>query len=290
MRSTILTVTAVCALISACDKPKISPAARPRIVTFAPHITDIAFDMGLGDHVVGVTSFCILPPGQERTVMGNAFTVNAEFILAEDPDILFYNQKDADFETLRQLKPSLKLVRMRNGTLAQLRAGIEAMGAAAGRKDLADAMLTKMDARFKEVEQAVAGRGRPRVLLILGTEHPSAVGTEWLTHELIETAGGINAAAEIGLKGWRTINWETVLSLQPDVLICQTDPGERNMREGRTYWSRFTDVRAVQNKRLYVTDDPRLTIPGSKVAQTARKLAEMIHPDAPSWQKGASQP
>ena len=126
----------------------------------------------------------------------------------------------------------------------------------------------------------MSGRRRPRVLFILGTERPSAIGPGWLTDELLAIAGGTNAAAEAGLSGWANINLETVLKLQPDVLICQVSGGERQIAAAERYWRRLTGLKAVKTDRLYVTGDRRLTIPGSRVAETARKLAEMIHPAA----------
>jgi len=263
-----------------CRKAEPTPAASPRIITFAPHITDIAFDMGLGDHVVGVSSRCIVPEGRHPTVMGDAFSVNSEVILSEQPDIVFYNQKDSQFDALRRQAPSVKLIRMRNGTLAELREGIVAMGRAVGREDLADAMLKRMDAQLDTVAAAVAGRPRPRVLFLSGYNPPSTMGTGWTTAELLEIAGGTNVAAEAGLDGWATINLETIYSLRPDVIICLVAGGGESVRRAEQFWARFDPLQAVRDGRVYVTDDRRLTIPGSRVGATAAKLARMIHPDA----------
>ncbi len=264
----------------ACRKPTRREAKSPRIVTFAPHITDIAFDMGLGEHVVGVTRFCLVPAGEDRPVMGDRMRVNAEALLAEEPDIIFHNQDPADFDGILTLDSSIKLIRMRNGTLAELRAGIEAMGRAVDRQDLAAAVLERMDAEFAAVAKAVAGRGRPRVLFVRGTEHPGTPGGDRLTGELLIRAGGRNVAAEAGLKGWPRINLGTIIAQAPDVLICQAIGGGESIEQARRYWADKTDIKAVADGRLHITDDRRLTIPGSKVAETARKLAAMIHPEA----------
>jgi len=267
-------------LLAGCAKREPTPAAPPRIVTFAPHITDIAFDMGLGDHIVGVSSYCMLPAGQTRTVMGNAMRINSEAILLEDPDILFYNTRDSDYGALRRLRPSLKLVRMRNGTLDELREGITAMGEAVDRPDLAAAILGRINGRLDAIARAVADRPRPRVLFLRGYDPPSTIGAGWTTAELLSIAGGANAAAEAGLRKWATINIETIRHLQPDVIICLTDPGEANLLRGREFWTHLGQLQAVRDGRVYVTDDRRLTIPGSRVGETAAKLARMIHPDA----------
>ncbi len=281
MRTLPLALTillALAALATGCEAPPATPAPSPRVVSFAPHITDIAFDMGLGPHVVGVTGYCMLPDGEGRTVVGDAFRVNAEAILSEQPDVIFYNQKDTDFDALRQLRPEIKLVRVRNENLAQLREGIRAMGEATGKGELAEAVLGRIDANLDAVRQAVAGRPRPRVLFVLGTDHPSTINSQWTTGELVGIAGGDNVADEAGIANWANINVETVLKLQPDVLIVVAAPGQE--QAARDYWMRIGGLQAVQNGRVYVLSDRRLTIPGSRVGQTARALAEAIHPGA----------
>ncbi|MFW6146721.1 MAG: hypothetical protein ACOC7R_05245, partial [Planctomycetota bacterium] len=74
MRRWIVMAAGLLTLVG-CDRPEPTPAPPPRLVTAAPHITEIAFDMGLGDHVVGVSRFCerVLPPGESRTVIGDVF-------------------------------------------------------------------------------------------------------------------------------------------------------------------------------------------------------------------------
>ncbi len=270
-------VSGLLALVG-CDRPEPTPAPHPRLVTAAPHITEIAFDMGLGDHVVGVSRWCILPPGEHRRVIGDALRINSEAILIEKPDAVFFNTRRSDFALLERLKPGVAFVRMENRTLDELRKGIADMGKAVGREDLASAILKRMNARLDAVAEAVAGRPRRRVLLLQGYLRPNTIGAGWLTDELISIAGGANAATEVGLRNWAVINLETIRSLQPEVIICLVGPGETD-RAG-TFWRKRQELEAVRADRVIVTDDRRLTIPGSRVAQTAEKLARMIHPEA----------
>lgn len=280
MRLAIATIAILLALPAGCGKHKTTAAPSPRIVTLAPSITEMAFDMGLGDHVVGVDKYSVLPEGQKRTVVSDAFQPNSEAILAEEPDIVFYNQKDSDFDALRRLKPSVQLIRLRNDKLADLRASVMKMGEAMKREDLAKAMLQRIDADMDAVVGAVAGKGRPRVLFVLGIDHPSTAGLNTWMDELIGLAGGTNLASQEGVSEWRDLNVETILKLRPDVLICLTPPGEQNKRTAREYWMSLKGLPAVQNGRVYVTDNQAITIAGSKVGQTAREIAGMIHPEA----------
>ena len=60
----------------------------PRLITYSPAITQMVFDMGLGDHVVGITKFCRLPEGQSRPVVGDNLNIRIEPILSVQPDLI----------------------------------------------------------------------------------------------------------------------------------------------------------------------------------------------------------
>ncbi len=66
------------------------PAPAVRIVSLAPHLTEILFSLGVGDRVVGTSRFSDYPPAaQQIPVVGDAFGVNVETVIALDPDIVF---------------------------------------------------------------------------------------------------------------------------------------------------------------------------------------------------------
>lgn len=277
MRTAAIWLVFACALAAGCDRPEAPPGRSPRIITFAPHATQIALDLGLEDHIVAVTVHCRLPAGMSRPAVGDGFELNREAARLVRPDIVFCNSNEAQFA---QALPGVMVVRMENASLAKLYQGIRAMGDHTGRAQQAEALVGRIQAELARVSEAVADRGRPRVLFVLGTEKPTAVGAGWTVSELIEIAGGRNAAAEVDLRGWGTINLETVLSIQPDVLICQVEGGLDSVQRAREYWLHWPELKAVRDGRLIVTDDASLTIEDSRVGDIARKLAEMIHPGA----------
>ena len=64
----------------------------PRIISLVPSITELLFELGLGDRVVGRTGFCIHPWEQVRTVAKVGGT------------------KDLKFDTIRELNPTHVIV------------------------------------------------------------------------------------------------------------------------------------------------------------------------------------
>ncbi|MCY2926735.1 MAG: hypothetical protein NT031_15110, partial [Planctomycetota bacterium] len=91
--------------------PSLLPAAAPspRIVTFSPALTRIVFDMGLGDHVVGVVNYSQLPSGISRPQLGDAFSINSELILQTAPDLILHQTSNDKFQGVHDLAPAVGL-------------------------------------------------------------------------------------------------------------------------------------------------------------------------------------
>ena len=101
MRHAVLCILAVGVMLAGCEKkaqPVRAPAKGRRIVPFSPALTAIAFDMGLGPNVVGVTRFSQLPDGVHRKQVGDAFNINAGLILSVQPDVIFAQTDEGKFQ------------------------------------------------------------------------------------------------------------------------------------------------------------------------------------------------
>ena len=78
---TILTILLLS--LAGCDRADHrDDTPRPRIVTLSPALTAIVFDMGLGDHVVGVSEYAAPPDGQSRPIVGDSQNVRTTRLAA----------------------------------------------------------------------------------------------------------------------------------------------------------------------------------------------------------------
>ena len=277
MKRTWIIFLAAAFLVAGCRRPVARPEApHPRVVSFSPAITDILFDMGLGDHVVGVTNHCILPPGQRRVEVGGALRVDDEAILALTPDVLATQIKTDAFQSVRRINPDIKIEYFTMESLDDIAAAIERLGRIVGRGDLAAKAKDRFKKRLEAIRRSVAGKAKPRVLFIEAGQAPFVAGKGTFIDEMITLAGGVNAA-DPGRphQPWRTMDIEGVMAAAPDVLICRAKPLRRQAT--RNYWLSVPNLPAAGNKKVFVVTDRRWTIPSTRSAGFAEKLAEMIH-------------
>jgi iron complex transport system substrate-binding protein len=269
----ILTVFAWLPLAGCRKEAPRQAAVTPRVVTFSPALTDMAFAMGLGEHVVGVTTRCTLPAGEERPRVGDRFSVSVESILAVEPDVLMVQQNPADFAAVQRLRPAVKLEHFDIERLADIPAAMRRIGALCGDAAAGERAAGEFQSELDAVAKRVKGLPRPRVLFVIGYEKPGTGGRSSFIHDMIEAGGGQDAGEKY--PRWADLGMETILDLAPDVLVCWVDPGQE--RQAGAKWQSFKTLPAVAKGKLFIVSDPNWTIPTGRLAKLTADLADMIH-------------
>jgi len=265
-----------------------APAQRPvRIVSTSPSITEILFALGLGERVVGVSTFCRFP-SQVASLpkVGTFLKPDAELIAGLRPDLVVVHEGSAGLD--RRLD-SLRLpfVTVDRGTLASIFTSMRQIGAAAGVPDRADALIATVQQRLSMVRRSGAPSPHPRVLFIIGRRPGMladlvAVGPGAYLNELIAIAGGTNVLDISGQPEYPRISMETVLRLDPAVIIDTVDMGEtEGERRDRgpineRLWRAYGTLTAVKTRRLYAATTDALVVPGPRVVEAAEWVASLL--------------
>jgi len=277
IRSCFVGLAVVCLALGGCRAKPVA-GVHPRVVSFSPALTDMLFEMGLGDHVVGVTTQCTLPPGVDRPRVGDAFTVRAEPILAVEPDVVLTQSDSKEFETLTRIKPGIKVEHFTIERLDDIPAAVERIGELTAEPTLAAKINKEFRDTLKQVASRVRGKDRPRVLFIMGYENPSTGGAGSFIDDMIRQAGGINAAGN--LSRWANLNLDAIIISKPDIIVCLLDNLENapDAQKAKDYWLKIESLPAARSGRVYVVTDPLWTIPTPRLAKYVEKLSDIIHP------------
>jgi iron complex transport system substrate-binding protein len=264
-------------------------AATPaRIVSTSPSITETLFGLGLGDRVVGVSSYCRYPEiARALPKVGTFLNPDAELIAKLRPDLVIVHPGPHD--VVRQLASlGIRSVTVDRGTLPSVYSSIRIIGAAAGVADRADSLVADLQRQLNQVRAAVAGRARRRVLVIVGRRPGTltdlvAVGRNSYLSDLVEIAGGTNVLGGSGLPEYPRISMETAIRLAPDVVVDAGDmgdtPADRLRRETATLgaWDSQTAVAAVRQHGIHPVVSDAFVVPGPRVVEVAKTLARWLH-------------
>ena len=251
-----------------------------RIVSLAPSITEIIFALNQEDRLKGVTQFSDSPPEAVKLPsVGSYVHLDLEKIVALKPDLCIAT-KDGNpkkiIERLENLHIPIYVVNPKN--LESIMKTIIGIGRLLHAEDRAKAIVKEMQSRVDHVKEMVAkASGRPRVFFQIGISPLVSAGTSTHIHELITLAGGKNVSE--GPVPYPRFSQEQILMLAPDVFIISSMARGKQFAQVKNEWSRWTDIPAVRNNRIYVVDSNLFDRPTPRLVDALELLATLIHPD-----------
>jgi iron complex transport system substrate-binding protein len=253
-----------------------------RIISLSPTNTEVLFALGLGDKVVGVTEFCNYPPqalGKEK--VGGFSTPDIEKIIALQPDLILASSIHVQ-EVIPALEErKLTVFALAPENLDEILVSIQTVGKITGRQKEALRLVTQMKNRIEVTTDKTQNLdNRPRVFCIIWHDPLYSVGSQTIEQELIEKAGGMNIFQD-AFTGYKTIDLEGVIVLNPEVIIAFSGHGEA---QGKPFeWvkgePRLMVTQAYKNNRIYQVDGDLIARTGPRIVAALEYLAYFMHPE-----------
>jgi iron complex transport system substrate-binding protein len=266
-------------MLVACSRPTQAPRAAKRVVSLSPSTSETIFALGAGESLVGRSRFCDYPPPIARVPqVGGYVDPNYEVILALRPDLVTGARGPAGPQVADRFESrGIATYFPETESLAEIDAMITGLGARLAREGDAKALVAKVNARVAEVERAVAGAPRPRVLLVFGLAPIVVAGPKSFADEMLRHAGAENAMKEG--TAYPTIGIERALALDPDIVVnaaMAESHGDERITAATPGWS---ELSAVKQGRVRALVDESVLRPGPRVGDGLAVLARAIHPD-----------
>jgi iron complex transport system substrate-binding protein len=275
------------ALLLGCSVAAMAQNEAPRrIISIIPAVTEILFAIGAGPNVVAVGSFDDYPPeARNLQRVGALLDPDLERILALKPDLVAVYGSQQDLR--RQLgRAGIATFEYRHAGLADVSRTIRDVGSRVGHPREADALVKTIQTRLASIRERVAGRRRPKTLIVFGREALAlrgiyANGGVGFLQDMLTEAGGENIFADIERESVQATA-ELILSRRPEIII-ELRIGEISIDKQNdeiAVWHRLTSLPAVQSRRVFFVTDARTVVPGPRVAEGTELIARLLHPEA----------
>jgi iron complex transport system substrate-binding protein len=261
-----------------------SPVTMPqRIVSIIPATTEMLFAIGAGDRVVGAGAYDRHPAEISNLPrVGGLIDPDTEQIIALKPDLVVL------YTTQSELRARLDRARIayyayEHRALPDILETIRAIGRRVGARDRAEALAADMERQLEEIRTSAKGRPRPRTLLVFDRDPGSlrniyASGGYGFLADLLTIAGGENVFGDINRQSVQA-STEMILARRPE-LIIELRYGDRTEPiDGKRYaelWSVLPAIPAVRQNRLHILLGDEFVVPGPRIVDAARRLAETI--------------
>lgn len=290
---TIFSLLLFCGLFSACqpaDNASVTTetaAATSRIISLGGTLTEILYDLGYGDQLVGVDVTSTYPVAVNATPkVGHVSQLNVEGLLALQPTLVFVDADNAD-------KPALKTLATAGVTVVPVKMATTLDNAALVAKQLA-AYLPISAESLSAYQRKVAGElasfsdllttkpATPARVLFLYARSAKQImvaGTGTEAAAMIEIAGGKNAVN--AFPGFKPLTPEALVEAAPDVILMLHSGLEKlDGKAGLANIPGMDQTPAFQNDNIIAMDGQYLLGFGPRAAQAARELSQNLYPPA----------
>lgn len=254
-------------------------AAPKRIVTLAPSCAEIIAGLGLGDTIVGVTSYTDWPPRVRKLPqVGSYVKINVEAVLALRPDLVVATDDGNPPAALRQLeRAGVPVVTLGLRDFAAIQQSILSLGARTGRV----AAARKMVAEMRRVATCVAERTRavkrPKVLFAYELAPIVSAGQGTFTDELLAMAGADSITKDVA-QPYPRMTTESVVARAPDVIVVPSLNLQSDSIRWKAWLAEWPRLPAARNGRLHLIDSTNVDRPSQRVILGLTLLARTIHP------------
>ncbi|HEV3019630.1 MAG TPA: cobalamin-binding protein [Burkholderiaceae bacterium] len=288
MRRLLVLLLAACALPARADiavrddsgaQVRLKQPAR-RIVSLAPHITEILFDAGAGDRVVGTVDYSDYPQAASRIARVGSYTeLDLETILALKPDLVIAWQSGNPLSQLEPLKQlGIALFLSEPDRVEDVAASLEQFGELAGTSDVARPAAAAFRARLADLRQRYSGRAPVRTFYQMWSEPLLTVGGGQIIGSAIRLCGGVNIFEQLSAMA-PEVSLEAVLAADPEVIVASgMDTARPEWLDNWRRWPRLTA--AARDNLFFIPPDliqrhtPRLLDGAERLCrdlQTARQ-------------------
>lgn len=246
-----------------------------RIVSLAPHVTELLFAAGAGERVVGVVSYSDWPPaarGIEQ--VGSYSALDMERILALRPDLVVAwesGNNPAQLERLERL--GLTVLRHAPRTPDDIARMLEQLGRLAGTDAVAQPAAQNFRVRLQGLRERNAQAAPLTVFYQVWHQPLMTVSGAHLISAAIELCGGRNVFAALPALAPQ-ISIEAVLAADPQVIVASGMAEQRP--DWLDDWKRWLQLAAVRHDNLYFVPPDLLQRAGPRFIDGAERLCAAL--------------
>jgi len=252
-----------------------------RYISLAPSTTEILFALGLGNEIVGVSSYCNYPQkAKSKENMGEFSHPNIEKILSLKPDYVFCTGLEQAPIITELKRQNLEVYVSDPKNMEELLNSIREIGKITSKEKVAESLIRNMKQGVEEITSRVTlipQNKRPKVFIEIWHDPLTTAGKDSFIDELITLAGGINIAYDTK-RAFSIFSPEEVIKRNPDCIILTYMDKEKPSRllGERLGWG---EIRAVKNNRLYNDINPDLLLrPGPRLVQGLKEIYKRLYP------------
>ncbi len=253
-----------------------------RVISLSPAITEILFELGFGELIVGNTKFCNFPP-QSNSIkkIGGYLDINMEMIIDLQPDVIFHYPEHS--LRIKKLKEVTRLVRVEHKNIMDMLNSIKTISLELKSEPAGDALIHRIKKNLNAIRNRKKNGETKKVLIVIGRDpgqlrNITIIGNGDFLNEVLSISDGENAYN--GKISYPSVSIESIIKMDPDMIIEFSFLEQAPSRDFMiSLWKKFPLIRAVRLGNIHIIRDDYWVRPGPRITRIAESLYEMLHPE-----------
>ncbi len=239
-----------------------------RIISLVPSQSELLWDLGLRDELVGITKFCIHPTEMFQSIerVGGTKTLNLDKIRALKPDLIIGNKEENDQSQILQLQKEFNVWMSDIYTLNDSLMMIEKIGQLVNKEEEASIIKNNIQSSFLNLHQI-----HKSVLYFIWREPYMAVGKATFIGDILHKLG-LENKIEDNTARYPELNKEEIKTLNPDLILLSSEP----------YPFKHEHIKELQDilphSKIILVDGELFSWYGSRLQKSVSYFNELIKP------------
>ena len=196
------------------------PHPPKRIISLVPSITELLYDLGLFEQLIGRTKFCVHPKEELKAIpkIGGTKNVNIDRVIALQPDLIIANKEENDKSQIEQLSQHFPVWISDIANFTAAMEMIDALGIIVA-KEIAAQQIIKDSTHL--LQQLKTQKKRKAAYLIWQKPYMT-IGQDTYIHDMLQHAGYENVFGE--QNRYPSFTLEALKNRQPAIILLSSEP------------------------------------------------------------------
>ncbi|MBW0762928.1 ABC transporter substrate-binding protein [Mammaliicoccus lentus] len=252
-----------------------------RIISLIPSNTEILYELGLGDKVVGVSTVDDYPKDVKDKKQFDAFKLDTEALMKAKPDLILAHEsnKSTQEKDLKKLTDAgVKVVYIDDAnSINEMYQTFKQVGKVTGKEKEANKLVDKVKKDIEKVKKDIPEDKQGKQVFMEISSQPDIYtsGKNTFYDDMLTSIKAKNVFHDE--EGWIKTDKESILKRNPDVMITTSGQSEEEYKKLNNNRDGFDQVNAVKNDSVYALNADKISRPGPRLAEGLEELADKIY-------------
>lgn len=252
-----------------------------RIISLMPSNTEILYELGLGDDVIGVSTVDDYPKEVKDKKQFDAMKLNKESLMKAKPDLILAHesQKATNDKVLKGLKDNgVKVVYVKDAqSIDEMYESFMQIGKVTHKEKASKKLVKETKQNIERVKNSVPNDAKGQKVFMEISSEPEiyTAGKQTFFDDMLTQLKAENSFSN--LTGWQKVSKEDIIKQNPDLMISTMGVSSSEYQKMIRKRGGFSQIKAVQNNKIKAVNGDEISRPGPRIDDGLKKLKEAIY-------------